>query len=79
VPYDFSENEFELEPQASSGHGGGPPRKRSGIGVLEPLFPPKRPPGPIPSVPSSLLVRILAGLLLAGLAVATLMLLFGRH
>jgi hypothetical protein len=79
VPYDFSENDFELEPKSSWAHGGGPPRKRSGIGVLDPPFPPKRPPGPIPRVPYSLLVRILAGLLLAGLGAATLILLFGKH
>src|SRR5438132_239999 len=30
VPYDFAENEFELEPEASSGRGGGPPRKLTG-------------------------------------------------
>jgi len=77
--YDFAENEFELEPQTSSAHGGGPPRKLSGIGVLDPPFPPKRPPGPIPSVPSSLLVRILAGLLLAGITILTAILLFTRR
>ena len=79
MSYDFSENEFELEPQASSALGGGPPRKLSGIGVLDLPFPPKRPLGPIPSVPSSLLVRILAGLLLAGLAIIAMMLLFAKH
>jgi len=77
--YDFAENEFELEPQTSSAHGGGPPRKLSGIGVLDRPFPPKRPPGPIPSVPSSLLVRILAGLLLAGITILTAILLFTRR
>jgi len=76
VPYDFAENEFELEPQASSAHGGGPPRKRTGIDVLDPPFPPKRPPGPIPKIPSSLLFRVLAGLLLAGIAVMTFFLLW---
>jgi hypothetical protein len=79
VPYDFSESEFELEPQASPARGGGPPRKLSGIGILDPPFPPKRPPGPIPSVPSSLFVRILAGLLLAGAVIAMLLLLIGKH
>jgi len=77
VPYDFAENEYELDPEASSARGGGPPRKRMGIGVLDPPFPPKRPPGPIPAVPSSLLFRILAGLLLAGLGAGILFLLFG--
>jgi hypothetical protein len=79
VPYDFAEYEFELDPQASSARGGGPPRKRAGVGVLDPPIPPKRPPGPIPTVPSSLLFRVFAGLLLAGLAAAILFLLFGMH
>jgi hypothetical protein len=79
LPYDFAENEFELDPQAASARGGGPPRKRTGIGVLDPPFPPKRPPGPIPTVPSSLLIRIFAGLLLAGLAATILFLLFAKH
>ena len=79
MPYDFAENEFELDPQAASARGGGPPRKRTGIGVLDPPFPPKRPPGLIPTVPSSLLFRIFAGLLLAGLAATILFLLFAKH
>jgi len=78
VPYDFVENEYGLDPHASSARGGGPPRKLTGIGVLDPPFPPKRPPGPIPTVPSSLLFRVFAGLLLAGLAAAILFLLFAR-
>ena len=79
MPYDFAENEYELDPQASSARGNGPPRKRTGIGVLDSPFPPKRPPGPIPAVPSSLLFRIFAGLLLAGIAVMTYFRLFVRH
>jgi hypothetical protein len=79
VPYDVAEDEFQLDPQASSARGGGPPRKRAGIGVLDPPIPPKRPPGLIPTVPSSLLFRVLAGLLLAGLAAAILFLLFAIH
>jgi hypothetical protein len=79
VPYDFAENECELDPQASSARGGGPPRKLTGVGVLDPPFPPKRPPGPIPAVPSSLLFRIVAGVVLAGLATALFFLLFAIH
>src|SRR5437016_13413157 len=79
VPYDFAENEFELDPQAASARGGGPPRKRTGIGVLDPPFPPKRPPGPIPAAPTSLLWRIAAALLLAGLVVMTFFVLFVVH
>ena len=77
MPYDFSEYESELEPQASSARGG-PPRKFTGIGVLDPPHPLKRPRGPNPSAPTSLLWRIAAALLLAGLAAMTF-LLFGRH
>jgi hypothetical protein len=79
VPYEFAENEEELEPQAASARGGGPPRKLTGADVLDPPFPPKRPPGPIPTAPTSLLFRILAGLLLVALGAATLFLLFTRH
>src|SRR5438132_1170506 len=76
LPYEFAENEYELDPQAASARGGGPPRKRTGAGVLDPPFPPKRPPGPIPTVPSSMMFRILAGAVLAGLATALFFLLF---
>ena len=79
MAYEFTENDHEFEPQASSARGGGPPRKLTGAGVLDPPFPAKRPPGPIPATPSSLRFRILAGLLLAGLAAAILFLLFAQR
>jgi hypothetical protein len=79
VPYDFAENEYELDPQAASARGGGPPRKLTGTGVLDPPSPPKRPPGPIPTFPTSLPFRIFAGLLLAAFAAATLFMLFARR
>jgi hypothetical protein len=76
MPYEFAENEFELEPASWSGRSGGPPRKSTGIGILDPPVPPKRPPGPIPATPSSLLFRILGGLILAALVAGILFLLF---
>jgi len=79
VAYEFTEYESEPEAQASFARGGGPPRKHTGIGVLDPPVPPKRPPGPIPTIPSSLLFRIFAGLLLAAIVAGTLFLLFGLH
>ena len=79
MPYDFAENEYGLEQQACSARGGSPPRKLTGIGVLDPPLPPKRPPGPIPTVPSSRLFRIFLGLLLAGMAVITFVLLFAKR
>jgi hypothetical protein len=79
VPYDFAENEDELDPLASAARGGGPPRKLAGIGVVDPPVPPKRPPGPIPATPSSPFMRILAGLILAAIAVTLFFLLFAKR
>ena len=79
MPYEFAESEFELEPAYSSGRSGGPPRKLSGIGILDPPVPPKRPPGPIPAAPASLILRVLGGLLLLGLTAGILFLLFARR
>jgi hypothetical protein len=79
VPYDFAENEHELKPEASSACSGGPPRKLTRVSVLDPLFSPKRPPVSIPTVPSSLLFRVVAGFVLAGLAVALFLLLFAMR
>jgi hypothetical protein len=78
MPYEFAEYEFTLEPEASSAHSGGPPRKLTGIGVLDPPVPPKRPPRPIPAGPASLFFRVLGGLLLLGLASGILFLLLAR-
>ena len=75
MAHEFLEHEPEPEPQAS-GRFGGPPRKFAGIGVLDPPVPPKRPPGPIPDAPASLVWRIAAALLLAGLGVMTFFMLF---
>ena len=79
MPYEFAENEFELEPDASSARSGGPPKKLTGTGVLDPPVPPRRPPGAIPAAPASLFLRILGGLLLVGLASGILFLLFARR
>lgn len=76
MPYEFAENEFELEPASSSSRPGGPPPKFTGIGILDPPVPPKRPPGPIPAVPASLSLRVLGAVLLLGLAAGILFLLF---
>ena len=78
MAYTFTEWEQEPEPQASSGRIGGPPRKSTGIGVLDPPVPPKKPLGPIPGIPASLLLRILAGMLLVAV-VGALALLFFRQ
>ena len=78
MAYEFAENEFELDPLAASARGGSPPRKFTGIGVLDPPIQPRRPPDPIPATPASLLLRILGGVILAGIGVALFLLLFAR-
>jgi len=72
MPYEFAEHDFELEPASSSARSGGPPRKFTGIGVLDPPVPSKRPLG-------SPLLGVLAGLLLLGLTAGILFLLLTRH
>jgi hypothetical protein len=79
VPYDFAENEDELDPLASAACGGGPPRKSTGVDIVDPPTPPKRPPGPIPATPSSPFFRILAGLILAAIALTLFFVLFAKH
>ena len=70
MPYEFTESERELEAQPSSGRSGIPPRKFTGAGVLDPPVPPKRPIGPIPRIPASLLLRILAGVVLGAIVIS---------
>jgi hypothetical protein len=67
MPYEFWEWEEELATQASSKRIGGPPRKSTRIGVLDPPGPPKRPRSPLAALPASFLMRVLAGVILAGL------------
>ena len=76
MPYEFSENEFELEPAAASGRAGVPPHKTTSAGVLDPPVPPKRPPGPIPAMPASLFLRIVGGVVLVALIAGILFLVF---
>jgi hypothetical protein len=43
VAHEFTEWEYEPETQAASARGGGPPRNRTGVDVLDPLGPPQPP------------------------------------
>jgi hypothetical protein len=79
MPYEFTEWEPEPEPLASSAHSGAPPRKRIGVGVLDPPVPPRKPVAPIPGIPASTLLRIFAALLLAGIGVALVTMLLGQR
>jgi len=79
MPHEFTEDSFELEPQTSSAHSGGPPRKSTRIGVLDPPVPPKGPFGPLRRLPASVWMRILGILLLAGVGISILFLLLKIH
>jgi hypothetical protein len=72
MPYEFRQWEEELEPQPSSARLGGPPRKSTGIGVLDPPGPPA---GPRAALPTPFLLRLLV---VAGLGLFIYFLLFAR-
>jgi len=76
MPYEFTEYEGDLEPQASSRLGGGPPRKVTAAGVLDPPIPPKRPPGPLASIPAKWWLRAFAAAVLVAIVAAILAFLF---
>jgi len=69
MAYDFAGYEPEPEAQAS-GRSSGPPGKFTGVGVLDPRVPPKRPLGPW---------RITVAAILIALAAMTIMLVLARH
>jgi hypothetical protein len=69
MPYEFTDREYELEPQASSSRGGLPPRKITGVGVLDPPVPPRKQPGPLTPIPASWLKRIFAAIILISILV----------
>jgi hypothetical protein len=75
MPHEFTDWEQEPEAQAGSSRRGGPPRKFTGVGVLDPPVPPKRQRGPLPPIPASWLIRILAAIILIGIVVGALLLL----
>jgi hypothetical protein len=79
MPYEFADDEYELEPQPSSAHSGGPPRKSTGIGMLDEPFPPEGPVGPLRRLSAVVWMRILAILLLAGIAFSVLYPFFASH
>jgi hypothetical protein len=75
MPYEFTDREYEPEPQASSSRGGIPPRKITGVGVLEPSVPPKKRPGPLTPIPASWIKRAIAVIILIGILVIAALLL----
>ncbi len=78
MPYEFSEWEHEPETQASSSRGGGPPRKMTGVGLLDPTVPPKRQ-GPLFPISAAMVLRIFAAILLFGILVGMFLLFLPQH
>ena len=77
MPYEFREWQEEPEPLPSSARCR-PPRKPQGIGVLDPPGPPRRLQGFRSALPGSFLLRLLGGLVLAGLVIGIFFQLFFR-
>ena len=78
MPYEFNEWEHEPETQTSSSRGGGPPRKITGVGLLDPTVPPKRQ-GPLLPISATMLMRIFAAIILVGLLVGIFLLFLRPH
>jgi len=71
--YEFNEWEHEPETQTSSSRGGGPPRKMTGVGLLDPTVPPKRQ-GPLLPISATMFMRIFAVIILVGMLVGMILL-----
>src|SRR6267154_202161 len=70
MPYEFTEWEPEPEPQALSSRAGGPPRKTTAVGMLDPAVPPKKQ-NPLLPIAGSLFVRMFAAIILIGMTFLT--------
>jgi hypothetical protein len=73
MPYEFREWEPEPEPEASSSRMGGPPRKVTGVGILDPPLPPKRQ-EPLLSLAGPFIPRIFAAVIFVGVILLLLLL-----
>jgi hypothetical protein len=70
MPFEFTDREYEPEAQVSSPRGAVPPLKITGVGVLDPLVPPRKQPGPLTPIPASRLQRIFAMVMLITAVIA---------
>jgi hypothetical protein len=78
MPYEFTEWEQEPEPQVSASRAGGPPRKTTVVGILDPPVPPKRQ-NPLTPIAGSLFMRIFAAIILIGILVVTFLMLLPQR
>lgn len=76
MQYKFYEDAHELEPQSPGSRAGSPPGKYTAVGLLD---------GPVPAetshrthFPIALFIRIAVALILAAIAVGSMLLIFGR-
>ena len=69
MPYEFAEWDEEREAQAGSQRAGGPPRKSTGVGVIDPPGPPSMHGFPSLGLPN-FAKRVFAALILAALVLA---------
>jgi hypothetical protein len=72
MPHTFQPREEEPEPEAGGSRLGGPPRKHTAAGVLDPPVPPRKPLSPIPGIPRPIF-RILTMAILIGIAAAIIL------
>jgi hypothetical protein len=78
MPYEFSEWAHEPETQTSSSLSGGPPRKMTGVGLLDPTVPPKRQ-GPLLPISATMFLRIFAAIILVGMLMGMFLLFLPPH
>ncbi len=78
MTYKFGEWDHEPDTQASSSRGGGPPRKTTAIGLLDPEVPSRRQ-GPLFPISAMVLMRICATVILVGMLVGIFLLFLPRH
>ena len=78
MPYEFGEWEHEPETQTTSSRGGGPPRKTTGVGLLDSAVPPKRQ-RPFFPISAAMLLRIFAAIILLGMLVGMFLLFLPQH
>ena len=72
MAHEFTPDEREPEAEAAGSRYGGPPRRYTAAGVLDPPVPPKKPIPPTPAIPRPV-IKWLAAAILLGLALSALM------
>jgi hypothetical protein len=77
MSYQYEEYDYEPEPQASGSRRGIPPRKITGVAVLDPPVPPKKQPRPLSPIPTARIIRVFAIVILLGILLAAVFAMLG--